>query len=228
MQIGGVLPPDAPDPRRRREEMLARMPIPAIEFATQPSVECVDYGVGTVGGEGGFTEVSVTVSSTLWHNPADKSDAVNLADLDDATRESLEEVPPWPRLTWLVDHVERMRYPMLWEAVRTTWNRNDDKHSSVEAHLVSHTNYILMNQFREQLGLDMRDWDSPALASPRVIRHGVPLSLNGREIPGKEIDTDPFVYAIGAKLPDGGTLTAVVAREHLPYLALEFAHRPSS
>ncbi|EPR75348.1 hypothetical protein ADILRU_2304 [Leifsonia rubra CMS 76R] len=42
---------------------------------------------------------------------------------------------------------------------------------------------------------------------------------------GAEIDTDPFVYAIGAKLANGGSLTAVIAREHLPFISPGFARR---
>lgn len=64
--------------------------------------------------------MTVSMSATLWRNPVNKSDPVNLADLDEATRRALDEVPPWPRPAWLVESVERMRYPMLWEAVQTT------------------------------------------------------------------------------------------------------------
>lgn len=72
----------------------------------------------------------------------------------------------------------------------------------------------------------MHDWSSPALTSERVVRHGIDVSIDGAAIPGSEIDTDPFVYAVGAKLPSGGTLTAVIPREHLPYLTLAFIQRP--
>ncbi|WP_246160017.1 hypothetical protein [Microbacterium rhizomatis] len=51
------------------------------------------------------------------------------------------------------------------------------------------------------------------------------LVIDGLTVTGAEIDTDPFVYAIGTKLPTGGTLTAVVFREHLPYVGLSFAQR---
>lgn len=205
--------------------MLALMPIPIVELAPQPAVDGADFGVGTTGGADGLSEMSVSVSSTLWRNPADRSDPVNFAELDDATRSAIEDVPPWPRPAWLVEQVERMRYPMLWEAVQTTWTRPGSRRATLEDHLVTHTNHIIMNQFREQAGLGLGEWDSPALTSRRGVRRGVPVVLDGRPIPGVEIDTDPFVYAVGAALPDGGTLTAVIAREHLPYLELEFVRR---
>lgn len=226
MQFAGVLPEDAPDPRLEREEQLKDMPVPIVVLATQPSVEFAHFGVSTTGGGRGIDAMTVSMSATLWRNPADKSDPVNLADLDEDTRRAIDEVPPWSRPAWLVESVERMRYPMLWEAVQTTWHREETEYSTLAALLVQHTNHVLMNQFRDQLGLGVHDWSSPALTSERVVRHGVNVSIDGAVVSGSEIDTDPFVYAVGAKLPSGGTLTAVVPRDHLPYLTLAFVQRP--
>lgn len=228
MQFTGVLPEDAPDPRRERELLVKSMPIPIMEFTPQAALEFADFSVSTTGNGSGLDEMSVSISATLWRNPVDKSDPANLAELDASTRRSLEEIPPWPRPAWLIEHVERMRYPMLTEAVQTTWQRQDSEHSTLDARLVHHANHILMNQFREELGLGVHDWDSPALTSERVVRHGVQVPIDGVLVSGAEIDTDPFVYAIGAKLPDGGTLTAVVPREHLPHLTLEFVQRSAN
>jgi len=228
MHFTGVLPEDAPDPRLEREQLVKSMPIPIMEFTPQAALEFADFSVTTSGYGSGLDEMSVSISASLWRNPVDKSDPVNLAELDDTTRRSIEEIPPWPRPAWLIEHVERMRYPMLWEAVQTTWQRQDSEHSTLDARLVQHANHILMNQFREELRLGIHDWDSPALTSERVVRHGVHVPIDGVSMSGAEIDTDPFVYAVGAKLPSGGTLTVVVPREHLPHLTLEFVQRPST
>ena len=106
--------------------------------------------------------MTVSVTYTLWRNPIDRPDPINLADLDEQARRALEAVPPWPRPAWLVEQVERMRYPQLWEAVRTTWNRDASERSSVRSVLVDHVNYILMNQYRQELGLSDNPWDQPA------------------------------------------------------------------
>ena len=155
MQFAGVLPEDAPDPRLEREERLKDMPVPIVVLVPQPSVEFVDFGVSTTGSASGIDAMTVSMSATLWRNPVNKSDPVNLADLDEATRRALDEVPPWPRPAWLVESVERMRYPMLWEAAQTTWHREETERSTLDSLLVQHTNHILMNQFREQLGLGL-------------------------------------------------------------------------
>ncbi|WP_246078122.1 hypothetical protein [Rhodoglobus vestalii] len=201
------------------------MPIPVIEFAAQRSVEVTDIGVNSSTDALGCDSMTASVSATLWRKPEDKSDPANLADLDDKTRRSLEEVPPWPRPAWLIERVESMKYPMLWEAVQTSWHRDESELADLDNLLVQHANYILMNQFREEPGLDVHDWDSPALTSKRMIRAGIDVTIDGESVTGAEIDTDPFVYAIGAKLANGGTLTAVIAREHLPFIRLGFARR---
>lgn len=87
----------------------------------QSSLEDLDmvgfqYGQGTYG----YREMSASITYTLWRNPADRSDAVNLAELGEQARSAIEDVPPWPRPAWLVDAVARVRSPQRWEAVRTT------------------------------------------------------------------------------------------------------------
>lgn len=222
----GVLPADAPDPREEQSERLRAMPIPVRGFVPQPALEDDDaLGLMVQSDRRSPSAMSVSVGYILWRNPSDRSDPVNLADLDDQTRRSIETVPPWPRPAWLIERVEMMRYPRLWEAVRTTWHAEGSEHTTPAAVLVDHTRHVLMNQFREQAGIEPHGWDSAALPSARSVRDGITLRVDGADLPGMEIDTDPFVYAIGAALPDGGVLTAVVSREHLPLVDVAFTVR---
>jgi hypothetical protein len=46
------------------------------------------------------------------------------------------------------------------------------------------------------------------------------------EVPGMRIDTDPDVFAVGASMGDR-ILTAVIPRDHLPYVTVTFATRSS-
>ncbi|GAA1212394.1 hypothetical protein [Rhodoglobus aureus] len=225
MHFAGVLPEDAPDPRARHAELLKRMPIPVVEFVAQPSVQVTDISVNSATDRYGCSAMTASVSATLWRNPDNKSDPVNLADLDDDSRHAIEEVPPWPRPAWLIERVESMRFPSLWEAVQTNWHREESELNALDSLLIQHTNYILMNQFREELGLSARDWDAPAPLSERTATRPIDVSIDREAVSGIEIDTDPFVYAVGAKLANGGTLTAVIAREHLPFITVQFASR---
>lgn len=221
MQFAGILPEDAPDPRLEMAERLKAMPVPVMGFVPQPTLEDADQ----VGLTSGDRMMAVSITYTLWRNPGDRSDPVNLAELDESTRRALDEEPPWPRPAWILDAVERMRYRTLWEAVRTTWHGGGVQHPTLTQELTAHVRYLLMNRFREQHGIDGHDWDSPALPSEHAVRQGVPVMIDGEAVPGAEMDTDPFVYAVGAPLPTGGFLTAVVPREDLPYVTMAFGRR---
>lgn len=146
----GILPEDAPDPRVEEVEALRLMPVPVIGLVPQPSLEDTDsVSLNSVLDDHGYSEMTASITYTLWRNPDDRLDPVNLAELDEETLRGIDEVPPWPRPRWLIEQVERMRYPQLWEAVRTTWQR--EPHASLQDLLADHVNHILLNQYREKL-----------------------------------------------------------------------------
>ena len=108
----GILPEDAPDPRVEQAERLKLMPIPVMGLVSQPSLEDTDtVGLGYGRDARGYSEMTASVTYTLWRNPMDRSDPINLADLNEQTRKAIEDVPPWPRPAWLVEQVKRMQYP---------------------------------------------------------------------------------------------------------------------
>ncbi len=227
MRVAGILPEDAPDPRVEQAERLRLMPIPIMGLVSVPSLEDTDtVGLGYGQDDRGYSDMTVSLTYTLWRNPSDRSDPVNLVDLDEQTRRAIEGVPPWPRPAWLVEQVERMRYPQLWEAVRTTWHRDSSERSSVGSLLVEHVNYILMNPYRQEPGRGGNPWDQPAPAVTDLMVNGqVTVLVNGVEVPGAEVDTDPFVYGIGAELAGGGVVTAVLPRAELQRIRIQFATR---
>ena len=226
MRVVGILPEDAPDPRVEWAENLKRMPIPVLGLVPQPSLEDTDLvSLNSASGEHGYSEMTASITYTLWRNPDDRSDPVNLADLDEETRRSIEEVPPWPRPPWLIEQVERMRYPQLWEAVRTTWHREPSERSSVQSLLADHVNYILMNQYRQELWPGANPWDQHApIITGRMVNGHARTVVNGVDVPGAEVDTDPFVYGVGARFT-GGVVTAVLPRTELKWIQVRFATR---
>ena len=53
----------------------------------------------------------------------------------------------------------------------------------------------------------------------------ISMLIDGERVSGMEVDTDPFVYALAAEVPDGRVVTAVVPRDQLPWVRVEFAQR---
>lgn len=222
-----MLPEDAPDPRREQAGRLKLMPVPIMGLAPQPTLEDPDL-VGFQYGQDsrGYNEMSVSITYTLWRDPDNPSDPMNLAELDEQTRRSIETVPPWPRPAWLVEAVQRMRYPQLWEAVRTTWHRDISERSSPARVLAEHMNHILINRYRREW-LGGIPWDRYAgdlRRSPATSE--VAVRIDGVEVQGVEIDTDPLVYGVGASLGQGCVVTAALPRNELGYIRIEFAKRP--
>ncbi len=153
MRFGGFLPEDAPDPRIAQAEKVKLLPVPVMGLVVQPNLEALGMPGTMIAGMPEPSHMTVSVSYTLWRNPADRFDPANLAELDESTRRALDGPFPVPRPAWLVERVERMRYPMLWEAVRTTWHRVPSELSAPARLLVEQANHILMNRFRTELGL---------------------------------------------------------------------------
>ena len=226
MRFGGFLPEDASDPRIAQAERVKLMPVPIMGFVAQPSLEDAHMESTMVSGMPQVSQMTVGINYTVWRNLDDRSDPVNLADLDESTLRGLDGPFPAPRPAWLIEQVERMRYPMLWEAVRTTWNRDPSELSAPSRLLVEHTNHILMNRFRKELGLgDVATDRFAARLTERAVNRHATVTVDGIELPAYEIDTDPFVYAIGAELEVGTVLTAVVPRDDLGYVEIGFARR---
>lgn len=228
MHFSGVLPEDAPDPRLEHAARVRRLPFALMGLIPQPRLEDGDgYSLEAADGSRGHSHDAVSISYTFWRNPDNRDDPANLAELDEQTRASLEVEPPWPRPAWLLEMVERLRYPLLWEAVRTSWYRDHTEYTTLEAQLVHHTNHILMNRFREELGLEA---GRPARegswrATEAAVNRAASVVVNGVETSAHEIDTDPFVYAVGVRLSPALVATAVIPREFLPFVRVELATR---
>lgn len=225
MQFVDSDPMDAPPPETV-DEAAARFRVPLRGFVPQPAL--TELGVSTVGSSrnGGPSILdSVGISYTLWRNPDDHDDPVNLADIPDALRESLDAEPVMPLPAWMLELRRLMRFPTLSEAVKTTRKGRlpESSGETTASVLVGHANHILTNSFRETR---VRGGFPGQLESPIEERHLRPGSVrvDGADVPGLHLDTDPHIVALGADLGDS-ILSIVVDREHLPFVTLAFETR---
>lgn len=162
---------DTPDPSIESEARLREVGFPVFELRPQPSLTRAPItGFTESSGPAGRDELTVAFTYTLWKYPDDHSDPRNEVELDERTRRAIEEEPPWGRPAWLVEQAQIFRYPMLSEAVRTAWHASPDpERASLPQQLIDHTNHVLRNSFREELGLPAgpstsTDWKVKAVA----------------------------------------------------------------
>ena len=222
MEYGGVLPTDAPDPSIESEARVRGVSFPVFQLRPQPALTRAPItGFTESSGSAGREELSVIFTYTLWRYPEDHADPRNEVVLDERTRRAIEDEPPWGRPAWLSEQAQIFRYPMLWEAVRTSWYASPDPHShSLPQHLINHTNHVLRNNFREELGLPAgastsTDWKVTAGAVVATT-----VNVDGRDRPAAQIDTDPFVYGVGFRVNEHVVCTTVIPRDSLPYFDL--------
>lgn len=224
MEFHGVVPIDAPDPSVESEARLRAVSFPVVQLTPRPSLTRSPItGFAESLGPAGREDSTVAFTYTLWRHPEDHADPRNEIELDERTRRAIEEEPPWGRPTWLIAQARLLKYPMLWEAVRTTWSAaSGTRRTSLPQSLMDHTDHVLRNQFREELGLppgptsDTRWQVTPAAVSDAT------ANLDGRDVPALQIDTDPFVYSLGFRLDEHVVCTSVLPRDSLPVVDLTF------
>lgn len=226
MRFAGNAGSDRPAPPSI-DDWAGLLPVPVLGLVQQASIEEFGGGSNAQTANGVTLDRSVRISYTLWRFPEKKDDPRNLAELTDDMRRALDTPPPRALPEWLAEHRRRMRYPFLWDAVSTAWYSPDSRRRpSVSEELVEHVNYILMN--KHPLPDDRSADGIPRPGAGSRVREShvqpVDVTVNGRDVEGVHIDTDPYVYAVGADLGDR-LLTAVFDHEHLPHLHLAFADR---
>ncbi|MFJ2368174.1 hypothetical protein [Microbacterium sp. NPDC087665] len=220
MEFSGTVPMDAPDPRIEYEARLHALPFGVFELVPQPSLTRLPMPSFSemIGAE---RMLSASFSYAWWRFPDDHSDPRNEIELDERTRRSIEEEPAWGRPTWLIEQAQLLRYPMLWEATRTTWHASpDDSRASLARELVDHANHVLINRFRTELGIPSGPRVGEAWKTTVTAVSDASATVDGAERPAVQIDTDPFVFAIGFRVDEHIVCTTVVPRDALESIDL--------
>jgi len=228
MHYGGRAPADRPDPRDDLRSQARSLGLHAAALVPQRHLE--DWGISGLqasqdGGPGEMTTRSVTLSRmyTVWRNPDDHADPVNLRPLDDDLRRMQEETIPDDLPAWIVWMRDRGRYPSLWEAVHTHWSAPEETTADLPALLTAHVDHVLHNSFRREYGLGDPTEEPWTRLVQRSAVQSADVIVDGAVVEGgMMIDTDAFVFGVDAPLPDGRILTAVLSRDLLDLVTLEF------
>ncbi|QCR19158.1 hypothetical protein [Agrococcus sp. SGAir0287] len=214
----GFVPPPPWEPEREQRARLARMPLPVLGFVEQPTLEDVSlWSIESADVAGERVRMAVSISSTLWRHPDDRGDPRNLAILDDATAAALESSDDRSLPPWLREARQRIRLPLLWEAVRTTWMPAEHRRP-IRDTLVEHLQHVVRDRVP---GAHEPRQDRPDVAAAGL--SAVEVEVDGRLLPGRRLDGE---HAIGIGVDLGeAQLTVAVLREHLSFVRLAFATR---
>lgn len=217
-------PIDLPPPPSA-DEVAAQMAVPLLTLVNQETVEEASAGRGFQTQDGVLLVEYADLSYTLWRHPADHGDPRNLEDLSPEVKAGLEAEPVGPLPDWLLEARTRLRYPMIWEGVRTTHFFQGVPRAPEEV-LAEHMNYIITNVFRDERVAGGFPGELMDPVEANDAQSGHLIVIDGKETGGVRIDTDPHVLGLGIAI-DSRVHTAAIPRRYLPYLRLEFATRPT-
>ncbi|MDY0912240.1 hypothetical protein [Rathayibacter festucae] len=189
-------------------EVAATLPGPVYTFASPHHLEPFTASSSLASGRA----VAVSVSYTFYRYPARREDPRNFVALTPAQRAAIARAETSTLPDWLRDQIRRMRYPTLFEAVRTSMPIPAERAHPLEARLEAHLVDSLRTLFPGQLVSErLRVVRGEPLAGYEI-RRGVPLLVDGETHRSHRVEIAPHFLAIGARLDDR-YVTAVIPWE---------------
>ncbi|NQX26012.1 hypothetical protein HQQ81_01425 [Microbacteriaceae bacterium VKM Ac-2854] len=187
--------------------MLALAPQPRLEeFAAAPIL---------VGGR----MVEVSLSYSVLRHPLRRDHPENLVPLSAEQERAIQRAESGDLPPWIVDQITRMRYPVLWEAVRTSVSIPSERARPIEARLAAHVNDAL----RLMPGANTRNRRVARLTESDLVR-GASIDVDGTPTRGILLRDDPDVVAFGLRVDDRH-VTAVLDRNLAPLVDVALTRR---
>lgn len=202
--IPGITARDLPVPPTI-DQVVQEFGAPVFTLVSQPHLVEASAGAFSMGG----VPVEVSLNYCVYRHPDAPEDPSNFADDIKATRSAIDTATAAGQPAWFVDTLQRMMYPMLWEAVRTV-KLGFDPDRPLAERLAEHVNHVVINtvESRRQSSPDAL----PRLDHEIMARHAQPgstLNIDGTDVDALTIDTDPNVIGWAADVDDCAVLVAV-------------------
>lgn len=187
--------------------MLALVRQPRLEeFAAAPTL---------VGGR----LVEVSLSYSVIRHPLRRDHPENLVPLSAEQERAIQRAEAGDLPPWIVDQITRMRYPVLWEAVRTSVSIPSERARPIEARLAAHVNDAL----RLMPGANARARRVAQLTESDLVR-GAMIDVDGTPTRGIMLREDPDVVAFGLRIDDRH-VTTVIDRSLAPLVNVALTRR---
>lgn len=154
--------------------------------------------------------VRMCLSYAVVRVPSDPENPANFLALGAARAAVIARAAAAPVPAWLRDQIMRMRYPPLYEAVRTSLQAQPGRNRQqleehVEAHIGDALNCMFPGRHHPEL-VRRRAGNVPRLSDSR---RSTLVHVDGLVVPGYRIVVNPHLIAVGARLGDR-FLTAVI------------------
>ncbi|MCM6762694.1 hypothetical protein NB037_09730 [Rathayibacter sp. ZW T2_19] len=205
------------------EATLRTLGSPVFGFAVQPRLAELAATTRTDGAR----TVGVSLSYTYFRHPISRNNPVNFVELTPEQNLAIERAEASTLPQWMIEQITRIRYPTLWDAVRTSRVVPGDAKNALELRLAAHVNEFL----------NTRDPHHVPVRAPRVAAAGRLSSADLLETTcvivdrqpyhGRVLDAGPHLAAFGARV-DRRYLTVVYDTRIAPRLHPEFTTRPPS
>ncbi|NQX28472.1 hypothetical protein HQQ81_14085 [Microbacteriaceae bacterium VKM Ac-2854] len=194
------------------DEIAARFGAPLITFRPQSRLEEFNASEGRALGRA----VHLSLSYSYFPDPAAR---IRLRPDQEAAIDAVGRaaVP-----AWILEQIERLRRPVLWETVRTSLAVPSERNNPIESRLAAHLNDVLRTSFADATRA------VPSVGrrlDERALTRGVVFSVDGEPTRGVRYDAHPRVIGMGARV-DGRYVTVVIDRAIAPTLRMEFVRRP--
>ena len=190
---------------------------PVYTFVPQPQVEAFAATAGRASGR----VVKMCLSYSYFRFPARREDPRNFVDLTEQQRAAIARAEASSLPVELREQIGRARFPILFEAVRTSLPIPSERAHPLESRLEAHIVDVLRAMFP---GQPRPERSHRARARPLrnyTVQRGVPLLVDDEMCRSYRVEIAPHVIAVGAQV-QGRYFTAVVPTVVFPNITLAF------
>jgi len=166
----------------------------------------------------------VSLSYTYYRHPLNRAHPSNFVDLTPQQVAAIERAESSRLPSWMVEQIRQIRYPTLWDAVRTAKAGPGDRKDALETRLAAHANDVL--RARDPRHVPVR---SPRATPTGRLHHSDLLEttcvmVDREPHRGRRLEAAPFLTAFGVRIGKR-YLTVVYDTRTAPKLSLEFTVR---
>lgn len=201
-------------------EAVAAFPGPVYGFVSQPQLQ--EFAATTREATGRVVQIGLSYS--FLRLPQRPDDPVNFIELTAEQRQAIERASASTLPGWLKEQIARMRYPTLFDAVRTSVPIPAERAHPIEARLAAHMLDTLQATRPRTATTESAQYGFPPLFHDDDVIRGMPVRVDGETVRSYRVETHPDIVGVGIHHNDA-YVTAVVPKGVLPAIDLAFTLR---